>query len=62
MLDGFAPKVAGSILEEVSTGRDSVGLISPIEIPGNFDAIRAHPTLSRPVLTFSKHLHRESLD
>ena len=42
-------------MEEVRTGRDSVGLISPIGIPGNFDAIRAHPTLSRKVLTFSKH-------
>ena len=51
-------------LEEVSTVRDSVGLISPIGIPGNLNAIRVHPTLSRKVLTFSKRgarLLRQSL-
>ena len=52
---GFALKVAGSILEEVSTVRDSVGLISQIGIPGNLDAVTAHPTLSRKERTVSKH-------
>jgi hypothetical protein len=51
--------MAGSILaaaglDEVSTVRGSVGLISRSDIPGDFDAITAHPTLPRTVLTSSR--------
>ena len=48
-------KSRGIHLEEVRTGRDSVGLISPMRIPRNFEVISAHPTLSRKVLTRSKN-------